>query len=131
MTRIKSPLAWPSGKAYLFEKETADGQLGANYLRHDFVSGALDQRMQPINPNWPGLRPTRPDAAVYWGFGKIYFFYGDEYLRYDIANDSVDAEYLPPNFAPAAPGSHSYASWPDPGLNQGGIVRSRCCMQFC
>lgn len=102
MTQIKSALAYPNGKAYLFEKETVvpisnTVVPGINYIRYDFSNGTRDQGAQPIIPNWPALRPMRPDAAVYWGFGKIYFFYGDEYVRYDITNDAVDPEYLPPN----------------------------------
>ncbi len=97
MTQIKSALAWTNGKAYLFEKTTADqAGPGVNYMRYDFVSGALEQTL-PIDSNWPGLRPTRPDASVYWGFGKVYFFYVDEYVRYDIPKDAVEPEYLPPN----------------------------------
>jgi hypothetical protein len=113
MTKIKAPLAWPSGKVYLFEKETViPGVPGINYLRHDFVSGARDQGAQPIAFNWPGLRPTRPDAAVYWGFGKVYFFYGTEYVRYDVAKDAVDPEYLPPN-PPFPIAGHWNMPWTD------------------
>lgn len=87
---IKSPLAWPNGKAYLFQ--------GTDYVRYDFQSGALDQAALPIAPtNWSGLRATAPDAAVYWGFGKVYFFYGDEYVRFDLGLNGVEPEYLPPN----------------------------------
>jgi hypothetical protein len=38
---------------------------------------------------------TRPDAAVYWGFGKAYFFYGNSYVRFDLKNNSVDPDYTP------------------------------------
>jgi hypothetical protein len=93
MPQIKSAIAWPNGKAYLFEKLVP----GLNYQRYDFASGALDQGLQNIAFNWPGLRPDRPDAALYWGFGKAYFFYGQHYVRFDIANNAVDPEYLPPN----------------------------------
>lgn len=102
MTAVKAPIAWPNGKAYLFERDGASPATpGTGYIRRDFVSGARDQGVQPIaqapDPNWPGLRTTRPDAAVHWGFGKVYFFYGKEYLRYDVGKDAVDPEYLPPN----------------------------------
>src|SRR5215475_3393046 len=71
MPGVKAALAWPNGKAYLFEKETAvAGVPGASYFRYDFSSGAIDQTPQLIVPNWPGLRPARPDAAAFWGFGK-------------------------------------------------------------
>ncbi|MDM5223554.1 hemopexin repeat-containing protein [Peribacillus sp. NJ11] len=45
---------------------------------------------------WPGLPDNPPDAAVYWGFGKVYFFYGDEYVRFDIFKNVVDPGYIPP-----------------------------------
>jgi hypothetical protein len=89
MPPIKSAIAWPSGKAYLFDD--------TNYLRYDFERGMQDQTAQPIVPAWSGLRSTAPDAGVYWGFGKVYFFYGDEYVRFDIDNDAVEPDYLPPN----------------------------------
>lgn len=102
MPQVKSAIAWPNGKAYLFEKETVLPIVGTvvpgvNYQRYDFVTGAPDLGFQPIALNWPGLRPTRPDAAVHWGFGKAYFFYGDEYVRFDAGNNAVDPEYLLPN----------------------------------
>ncbi len=58
---VKSPIAWPNGKAYMFQ--------GADYVRYDFRTGALDQAALPIAPtNWPGLRGVAPDAAVHLGF---------------------------------------------------------------
>jgi Hemopexin len=87
---VKSPLAWPNGKVYMFQ--------GADYIRYDFRTGALDQAALPIAPtNWPMLRGTAPDAAFHLGFGKVYFFYGDEYVRFDIGLNTVEPEYLPPN----------------------------------
>jgi hypothetical protein len=97
MRRVAAPIAWPSGKVYLFERDSATAaNQGTKYFRHDFLSGVRDGE-HPIAPNWTGLRATRPDAAVYWGFGKAYLFYGGEYVRYDVAKDAVDPEYLPPN----------------------------------
>jgi Hemopexin len=87
---VKSPLAWPNGKVYMFQ--------GAEYIRYDFRTGGLDQAALPIAPtNWPMLRGTAPDAAFHLGFGKVYFFYGDEYVRFDIGLNTVEPEYLPPN----------------------------------
>ena len=46
------------------------------------------------------MRPQAPDAAVLYGFGKAYFFYGDEYVRYELGSngpEGVEADYLPPN----------------------------------
>lgn len=98
MTGVRAAVAWPNGKVYLFDRETqTPGEAGTTYARYDFVSGQLEQRGLDIAGNWPGLRQTRPDAAVYWGYGKAYFFYGDEYLRYDAGQEGVEAAYLPPN----------------------------------
>jgi matrix metalloproteinase-14 (membrane-inserted) len=36
------------------------------------------------------------DAVVKWNNGKVYFFRGSEYLRYDIATDKVDLGYPAP-----------------------------------
>jgi hypothetical protein len=47
-----------------------------------------------------GLRPRAPDAAVLYAAGKAFFFYGDEYVRYEMGSngaEGVDPEYLPPN----------------------------------
>ena len=85
---------------------------GSNYFRYDFLSGARDQGAADIAANWTGLRSTRPDAALYWGFGKIYFFYGDEYVRYDVTKDAVDPDYLPPNPAFKI-GGHWNMPWTD------------------
>jgi hypothetical protein len=104
MSQVKSALAWPNGKAYLFQKDLDPAGQGT-YIAHDFVSGAREGGQRIIAANWTGLRPTRPDAVAYWGFGKAYFFYGDEYVRYGVVNDSVDPEYLPPNLPPKIAGN--------------------------
>lgn len=89
---VTSALAFPNGKAYLFE--------GTTYSRYDFRTGAQEAAGLSIATNWNDLPPNAADAAVVWGFGKAYFFYGDEYLRYSIPLDKVDPEYLPPNPRP-------------------------------
>ncbi len=47
--------------------------------------------------NWPGFAQagfkSDVDAAIDWGNGKMYFFRGANYVRYDIDADSVDAGY--------------------------------------
>src|SRR5262249_46377836 len=35
------------------------------------------------------------DAAVIWPAGKVYFFKGSQYLRYDIASDRVEQDPMP------------------------------------
>jgi hypothetical protein len=39
---------------------------------------------------------TQVDSCLVWPNGKAYFFSGDEYVRYDIASDSVDPGYPAP-----------------------------------
>lgn len=92
MSRGTCAIAWPNGKAYVFQ--------GPNYTRFANESGLVEQNSLSTSDNWPGLRAQPPDAAVYYGVGKAYFFYGDEYLRYEVGSngpEGVDAGYLPPN----------------------------------
>jgi Hemopexin len=89
---ITSVMAYPNGKAYLFQ--------GSTYSRYDFRTGVAEATGVAIAGNWPNLPSNAPDAALYWGFNKAYFFYGNEYLRYDVRGDTVDSEYLPPNSRP-------------------------------
>jgi hypothetical protein len=83
-----------------------------DYLRYDRGDDRADEGYPlPIADNWPGLAETGfangLNAAVNWGNGKLFFFKGDQYLRYDIAADKVDNGYpLPitgnwPGFAEA------------------------------
>jgi hypothetical protein len=43
--------------------------------------------------SWPTGFGTRVDSAVAWNNGKIYFFKGSEYARYDIDEDRLDEGY--------------------------------------
>src|SRR5207302_2603536 len=47
-------------------------------------------------PNWPAGWSSSIDAGVIFNNGKVYFFKGREYLRYDIARDRVDNGYPSP-----------------------------------
>jgi hypothetical protein len=51
----------------------------------------------PIGDFWPGMRDAGfdadLDAVVDWGTGKVYFFKGDLYVRYDVDQDAVDPGY--------------------------------------
>jgi Hemopexin len=90
------------GKAYFF--------YGDEYVRYELGSngteGAESDWPKKIAGNWPGVWADGVDAAVNWGNGKIYFFKGSEYVRYDIALDAVDPGY--PTAITAWPGL-----WPD------------------
>jgi hypothetical protein len=96
---VISAIAWPNDKIYLFE--------GATYRRLDGPSGAFDAGPLSVTDNWPGLAGS-PDAAVWWGCGKAYMFFGPNYVRYDVKTNGVEADYLPPNpprtIAPFWPG---------------------------
>jgi GH24 family phage-related lysozyme (muramidase) len=53
-----------------------------------------------IGQYWPGFADAGFDsgieAAANWGNGKVYFFKGDQYLRYDIAGNVTDPGYPRP-----------------------------------
>jgi|GEM_PF-2918487 Hemopexin. len=91
---------WGFGKAYGFNGPTYvrydDGSNGPTGVEGAYLPPNLPA---PIAGNWPNLPVTwvvGMDAGVNWGTGKIYFFRGGEYLRYDIANDRADLNYPKP-----------------------------------
>jgi hypothetical protein len=76
-------------KAYFFR--------GNQYLRYDVATDSVESEYPlSIASRWPGFKEAgflNVDAAVNWGNGKVYFFRGNQYLRYDIAADRVDSGY--------------------------------------
>ncbi|HLP48091.1 MAG TPA: hemopexin repeat-containing protein [Candidatus Deferrimicrobium sp.] len=85
---IDTAVNWDNGKIYFFK--------GNQYIRYDINADRADGGYPKAidNNNWPGL-PWKHgiDAAVNWGNGKAYFFKGNQYVRYDINADRVDAGY--------------------------------------
>ncbi|HEX2880559.1 MAG TPA: hemopexin repeat-containing protein [Polyangiaceae bacterium] len=82
---------WGNGKLYVFNK--------SEYTRYDITLDRSDSGYpKPILGNWMGWPTTWAsgiDAAVNWGNGKVYFFRGSQYLRFDIATDKVDQNPRP------------------------------------
>lgn len=86
-SNINAAINWGNGKVYFFK--------GDAYLRYDIAADKVDDGYpRLIEDGWPGFQDagfgSELNAAVNWGNGKVYFFKGDEYLRYDIAADKVD-----------------------------------------
>ncbi len=89
---------WGNGKVFFFT--------GGQYSRYDIATNRMDPLYpKPILGNWPGWPSSWSDgvdAVINWGNGKVYFFRGNQYLRYDIATDRVDG--APRAIAGAWPG---------------------------
>ncbi len=84
---LDAAINWGNGRAYLFR--------GSQYVRYDIPSDTVDDGPADIEGNWPCLVEAgfdAVDAEVSWGNGKVYFFRGSQYVRYDVAADAVDSE---------------------------------------
>lgn len=69
------------------------------YLRYDVTGDRIDDGYpKKIIDYWTGWPQhwTRIQGAFDWGNGKLYFFSGEEYLRYDKFFDKVDSGYPRP-----------------------------------
>lgn len=106
------------GKAYFF--------YGDDYVRYEVGSNGpegVETDYLPPNPPfktadfWPGVGAGAIDAVLNWGNGKLYFFRGADYLRYDISLDRVDENYP----RPISAGWHGvWTDGVDGALYQGG-----------
>ena len=89
---IDCAINWGNGKAYFFK--------GSQYIRYDIAAETTDSNYpRPIAGNWPGFPQSWQsgiNGAVTWSKGKVYFFKGSEYLRYDIAAGCVEDGYPRP-----------------------------------
>jgi len=86
--KIDAAVNWGNGKVYFFK--------GGQYVRYDIGEDRVDAGYPKFinNETWPGLPWTNGiDAAVNWGNGKVYFFKGNQYVRYDIKEDRADKGY--------------------------------------
>lgn len=80
--KLDATVNYPNGQTYMF--------YGSEYIRWDYNEEAY-LTPKSISEDWKGVNFTKIDAAVYWeSTQKIYFFSGDEYVRYDIAEEKVD-----------------------------------------
>lgn len=72
--------------------------LGAQYVRYDAASDSVDPGYpKPIAGNWLGFADIGfqdgVDAAAVWPDGKVYFFKGNQYARYDSRANRIDTGY--------------------------------------
>ncbi len=88
--KIDGALVWVDQKSvYLFS--------GDEYCRYNVAADRVDTGFErlKIKDNWKGLFPSRVQAPLLWGVGdaKVFFFSGDQYSRYDVRLERVDANY--------------------------------------
>lgn len=93
---IDAAVNWGNGKAYFFR--------GDQYVRYD-MSDAVDSveagYPKPIAGNWGGVGVGSTFASgigdiVNYGNGKVYWFKGDQYARFDLGSKGMDADYPKP-----------------------------------
>jgi hypothetical protein len=88
-TAIDAALNGGNGFVYFFK--------GPDYVRYDPRHDKVDGPSASISSAWHDLDlygfDSDLDAALYYKNGKVLFFKGDSYLRYDISADAIDAGY--------------------------------------
>lgn len=87
---IDAAVAWPTNdKIYFFK--------GNKYIRYDGGNNKMDPGYPKlIRDAWSGFPNSFQngiDAGFAWPDGKIYFFKGDEYIRYESATNRMDSGY--------------------------------------
>lgn len=90
-TAINAAIGWKNDKyRYFF--------VGTNYYRYDMDTDRVSNGFPKDNALW-GLNGQwkRVDAAVYWPNrgkqGKVYFFRGNQYRRFDVKDNEMDGGY--------------------------------------
>ncbi|MBP0590241.1 hypothetical protein J8I87_11055 [Paraburkholderia sp. LEh10] len=121
---IDAAVNWGNGKLYFFKAN--------QYVRYDLAQDKVDDGYPvSIADGWPGFDAagfgSAIDTALNWGNGKVYFFRGAQYLRYDIASDSIDPgspadiDASWGGLGAARAGSPIRASWSRTGAAAGGV----------
>lgn len=87
---IDAAINWGNGKAYFFR--------GDQFIAYDIAGNSVDDASSfPIADVWNGMADAGfgdfLDAGVMWDDGNAYFFKGDQYVRYNVGDDGVAADY--------------------------------------
>lgn len=75
-------------KVHIFYRDT--------YARIDMDSDRLDHGPVSIREAWPGVEFRRIDTALALDSRTVYFFSGNQYVRFDTLNNCVDPGYPQP-----------------------------------
>jgi hypothetical protein len=98
---IDAGLNYGNGKAYLFR--------GSEYIRVDIATRSVETERRSIGEFWGGMAEagfdSNLDAAVNAGNGNVYFFKGDAFGSYSIADDRLTGVGSLSAWALAADGS--------------------------
>lgn len=109
---VDATLNYGSGKVYFFSRQ--------EYLSYDVAAGQVDPGYPKlIRDGWPGWPSSWDgiDAAVYWGGSQAYFFYGSQYLLFDLNQNRVNPAYPKqiadgwPNWPYYWTGTNAAANW--------------------
>jgi matrix metalloproteinase-14 (membrane-inserted) len=86
---LDAAIDWDNGFAYFFK--------GGEYLKYPLNGNKIAAGPKPIAGNWQGWPAGwgAPNAAIMWpelidGRKKAFFFLGDEYIRFDVADGVKD-----------------------------------------